>query len=349
MTSPQTAVKTWEPLAPTANPSPLPAEFKPRLNGAVQFTSNGDAISEIDLVYQIAYIDTDDGVRLARLLPFIDGTLPLRGLAARSGLPVETVAEIVQTLYELGAVSSADPQSIDALSFYRHTAQIGQMEASKLHQTGLLRALSSGPSRRLLIGYLVEGYHFVEAAASHVAPAIVSASSRRLRMMASEYLSNEYTHGAHMRAGLELAGVPASDLERARPLPSTLAIINSLRWTARTDPLEYWACLSLSETEGEEVAERARARWADIAAYNLVPAEVFQSYVDHDVLDSDEGHGALCAEPFAEAPPLTPGQQERIQDTVIAYASTWLLNADEILSFYGDPDGPLCYIPSLSR
>ena len=106
-----------------------------------------------------------------------------------------------------------------------------------------------------------------------------------------------------------------------------------MRWTARTDPLEYWACLSLSETEGEEVAERARTRWADIAAYNLVPAEVFQWYLDHDVLDSDEGHGALCAEPFAEAPPLTPGQQERIQDTVVAYASTWLLNADEILSF----------------
>jgi hypothetical protein len=168
-------------------------------------------------------------------------------------------------------------------------------------------------------------------------------------MMASEYLSNEYTHGAHMRAGLEAAGLLASDLEKARPLPSTLGIINSLRCMARTDPLEYWACLSLSETEGQEVAERARARWASIAAYNLVPAEVFQSYIDHDVLDSDEGHGALCAEPFAEAPPLTPSQQERIQDTVLAYASAWLLNADEILSFYGSPDGPLCYLPSLSR
>jgi hypothetical protein len=118
---------------------------------------------------------------------------------------------------------------------------------------------------------------------------------------------------------------------------------------ARTDALEYWACLSLSETEGEEVAEHARARWTSVAAFNLVPAEVFQPYLDHDVIDSDEGHGALCAEPFAEAPPLTHVQQARIHDTVLAYARTWLLSADEIVSFYGNPDGPLCYIPSLSR
>jgi len=319
------------------------------LNEAVQFAWGGDAIGEIDLVWQTAFIDDEDGVRLGRLLPFIDGTRPLSGVATRSGLPIETVTEIVQTLYELGAVFNAGHQSIDALAFYRHIAQVGQMEASKLNDSSLHRALSSGPSRRLLIGYLVEGYHFVEAAASHVAPAIVSATSRRLQMMASEYLSAEYAHGAHLRAGLEAAGLLASDLEKARPLTSTLGIINSLRWMARTDPLEYWACMSLSETEGDEIAEHARARWASIAAYNLVPAEVLQPYVEHDVLDSDEAHGALCAEPFAEAPPLTAGQQERIQDTVLAYARAWLVNADEVLSFYGSPDGAPYYVPSLSR
>src|SRR5712692_11222365 len=133
--STQTLVKTWEPLAPVSKPSPLPPEFRPRLHGAVQFTRHGDAISEIDLVWQTASIDPDDGVRLGRLLQFIDGTIALRGLAAQSGLPIEAVTDIVQTLYELGAVSNAGPQSIDALSFYRHIAQVGQMEASKLNHS----------------------------------------------------------------------------------------------------------------------------------------------------------------------------------------------------------------------
>ena len=75
-----------------------------------------------------------------------------------------------------------------------------------------------------------------------------------------------------------------------------------------------------SEREGDEVAQRARTRWAPMAACNLAPAEVLQS-----------------------------SQQERIQETLLAYVYAWLLNTDEILRFYGSRGGPLCYVPSLSR
>jgi pyrroloquinoline quinone (PQQ) biosynthesis protein C len=344
-----TEVKTWEALAPSTTPALLSPGFTPRLNASVRFGQGGDVIEEIDLVWQTAYIDREDGVRLGRLLPHIDGRLTIRDLAARAGISELITTETVQTLYEIGAVSNAGHESIDALSFYRHVSQLGQMAVSTLHDTPLYRALAAGPSRRLLIGYLLEGYHFVDAAASHVAPAIVSATSRRVQMMASEYLAEEYGHGARLQSGLMAAGISAADFARARPLTSMAGIINALRWMARTDPLEYWACLSLSETEGESVAEQARARWAAIAAFNLVPAETLQPYVEHDVLDSDEAHGALCAEPFAEAPPLTAQQQERITAGVLAYARAWLINADEVLEFYGSGDGPLCYIPSASQ
>ena len=169
---------------------------------------------------------------------------------------------------------------------------------------------------RTVIGGLIENYHFVIANAAHVSPAIVSAPTERVRMMWSDYLSDEYWHGVWLRQGLRAAGLSDDDIARADPLPSTLAVINFLTLTSMVDPLAYAICLTAGESLGETKGIASR-RYDDMAA--LVGEEIVAPFREHHVVDLDNHHNAVSAELFVEVPPLNRRQQDAIYRAVLQY------------------------------
>src|SRR5262249_2210497 len=150
----------------------------------------------------------------------------------------------------------------------------------------LLDALERAPSRRLLLGGLVETYHLVGAASSHISPAIARSPTTNLQMMFSEYLAGEYWHGLWLRQGLPAPDISPIDLGRCDPLRGRMAAINCLRWAASTDLLAYSACLAAGELEGgSKTAERVERYFDALVKLNLVPEEVIRPFKLHTLED----------------------------------------------------------------
>jgi pyrroloquinoline quinone (PQQ) biosynthesis protein C len=204
-------------------------------------------------------------------------------------------------------------------------------------------------NKRLVVGYLVEEYHLVASAASHISPIITATDNERLRMMFCDYLGGEYWHCLLLKKGLLAAGISEDELAAADPLAGTLAVINLQRHIARTDILAYSACLSINEG-GDQRSATAFEQMYDLLT-RFVPPEALAPSREHAVLDFEDAHETLGAEPFVEELALGAARQRAIYRAVRARIHTQGEQHREMAAFYGAPDGPLVhsYDPGRSR
>jgi len=254
-------------------------------------------------------------------------------------LPGGEVRAVALKLYEQAALLHAGDHDLPALAFYEHLRSLVHLADRARGKSRLLEHYAQKTaSRRLILGYLIETYHFAAAAASHLALAIATAPSLRLQTVFSEHLSEEYWHHAWLERGLHAAGLRHEDIERSVPCPGTLALIHHLRWLATSDSLSYAVCLGVAESEPSLLA--AWAEFWDMLAAGEVEAEAIAPFREHSLLDCQEGHEAYGAEPFHASGPLTAQEQARIRQRVSLFRDlTWAQHAS-ILSTYESEAGP---------
>ncbi|WP_394826507.1 iron-containing redox enzyme family protein [Pendulispora albinea] len=347
--------KTWEPRAKSARVGSIALGFRPAPVAGVSWVREGAGIAGIrtmdagDLdpslmaTEAVVPVEGRNRERLARLQPFLDGTHTVGALAAKLDWNVEECAGLVQGLYELGVLRDMARRPAPALSFYRHMVNIGRRET--LHELVgsplVARMLAGTLTERLVVGYLVEEYHLVASAASHISPMVAGAQTERLRMMFSDYMSGEYWHCLLLKKGLLAAGLTEEQIGAADPLPATLAVINLMRESSRTDPLAYSVWLSVMEG-GDDKGAVAFSKMYDQLG-TLVPAEVLLPSREHAVLDFEDEHETLGAEPFVDEGDIPGHRQDAIYRYVMASVRTHALQHQQIADFYGTEDGPLAH------
>src|SRR5207244_2634433 len=103
---------------------------------------------------------------------------------------------------------------------------------------------------KLVLGILIEEWHYVASNPLHVSTAVLHAATARTRQLWAEFAAEEYAHGAWLEEGLSQV-VSREDLRRCRPLPATAALCGQLRWAANASELGYAACLALCEQSNE--------------------------------------------------------------------------------------------------
>jgi hypothetical protein len=349
--------KTWESRASSTIVGPIDPLCQPKLAEGVRLAADrgkmqlefADQRSDLDAsimsVDAVIPLDAHDGERLARIRELLDGHHTVEQIATRCDWNREECARYIQWLYERAIVSDAVARPAPALSFYRHIVAHGRRESLRLLGRSPLidRLLGGDVHKRLIVGYLVEEYHYVCSAASNISPVIAGTHDERLRMMFSDYLSGEYWHGALLKRGLLAAGIGEHDLRASDPLPGTLAVINLTRETARTDLLAYSACLSIAEG-GDVKSTSAFTRLYDLVVESgVVSPDVLTPSREHAELDGEGQHQDLGAEPFAEEILVAGSHQETIYRAVMATAWTQLEQHRQIAAYYGDPDGPLAH------
>jgi pyrroloquinoline quinone (PQQ) biosynthesis protein C len=317
--------------------------MRPVLTALYTFAVTDGEVCSVESVRRITEIeDAGDRRALARLLPLCDGQRTLGALAAATGIAPDRLALIAGTLYELGVVADAAENIVSGVAFNRHLASVASPRFYTLSQrAGLHARLMASPPRRLLLGWLVESQHFIAAAADYMSVAVSTAPSNRTRMLLSDYLSGEFWHGAWVRGGLLAAGLGEDTLERAAPLPGTLAVTNALRALASRDFFSFAAALCLHESAAVEGAEEAAASfWAAVCASGALPAAATDPFREHHLIDCAEAHGSIAEQLFLEKSLVTADEQRRIRRAVLAHAHTLAAWFAQILAFYGDPDGP---------
>ncbi len=316
---------------PPRRPSPfdeLPATMRPLAVDA----EPGPRLREVAL---------DAGVALecaARVFAWSDGSRTLAELAGH--FEGGTAARVVGWLYERGLVADQSLGPLPAWLFYGHLRRRVRAWLARRGPSPLVRRLwAGGASRRLALGHLVETFHLVDAAPSHIASALASTASRRLQPVLGEYLASEQEHGAWVRRGLLAAGLAEAELARATPLPGTLAQINHLRWLAASDRLAYAACLGAGESAPGS-APLAGEFWRRVGAGSALPPEAIGPFSEHDIADDASEHAELGAEFFAEMVSLSGEERGRIGGRVLSYCEAMYAAHRDALEAYGEGDGP---------
>jgi hypothetical protein len=269
------------------------------------------------------------------LLAAITGGVPLKALSARLRLPATSVVACAERLYLDGLVVDRASMPVGGVPFFVHLQGYvsGAMKAWPRPSPPGAR-----PSARLVRGYLVESWHVIDAASSHIAPLLSQLPSARVRALFSAYFAGEYWHGDWVRKGLLASGLSLADLDRAVPLPTTLALVNHLRWLAQADPLSYAACLGVAEGRPSEVGN-VKAFWARMARARLPPGAL-RPFREHQLTDCAEDHGSLAAEPFAECVALSASDQARIRNRTLSFAAAMTEYWRGIRDWYGAARGP---------
>jgi hypothetical protein len=348
--------KTWESRVASAPRGPLDLEFRPRLLPEISFVFDGKSLQAVKLFAEPSELNpslmaTDaviplEGERrehLEKIRAFLDGTHTISEITTQCGLNREICSKFIQELYELALVGDAAARPAPPLSFYHHAVTLGRRETLRqLGRSPMAEHMLRGTlTKRLVVGYLTEEYHLVSSAASHISPVIATAPTEHLRMMFSDYLSGEYWHCQLLKRGLLAAGLTEEEVAVSDPLPGTLAAINLLRNSARTDLLAYSVVLSINEG-GDVQAATAFSQMYDLIGQFVSP-EVLAPSREHAELDFEDQHESLGAEAFIDEVAISSQRQDAIYRTVMATARTQMEQHRQMAAFYGAPEGPLAF------
>jgi pyrroloquinoline quinone (PQQ) biosynthesis protein C len=333
--------RAWKPLEP--QPVAIDAEFVAAFAGWAQLRVDERSIALVDpagVPMDRVSFDGEHANSAWLCASAIDGRRSCVVLAAELGLPLEGVVNLVQALYEAAVVTNAQHRELPALVFYANLrSQVRLADRARGKSELLQRYAAKRASKRLVLGYLIETYHFAAAAASHQALAVATAPTLRLKTVFSEHLSEEYWHYAWLKRGLLAAGLTDAEIDASTPTLGTLGVINHLRWLATSDLLAYSACLGIIESDPTVLSAWVEF-WQDLVAHGKVDVAAIAPFREHSILDCQENHDAYGMEAFGETAKLSGADQSRIRQRVSAFRELVQAQHRSILEWYGDEEGP---------
>lgn len=298
--------------------------------------------ASFDLGWCDVRFDAKTEPRALALLRLSDGSRDLQAIAASLDWPVHRVSTLATALYERGLVEDAALCDVDAFLAQEHLVAWGRTLRARM--SAEVDLLGPQPHRRLLLGSLVETYHYVSSASLHIGAAVAHAPSKRTRDGLSKLFTDEWKHGRDLRNGLLAAGLGHDLLEASEPLPGTRAVIHYLYTLAGTDLLSYGICAAINESPRSDTA--IKAQWDALAGLGLLPSEAIAPFRGHEVEDEASGHAAISALAFCEHADVSGVQQRRIRGHVVSFIETQRACYEALKTYYGPDDGPSLFSPA---
>jgi hypothetical protein len=323
------------------NAAELPAEIRPFIQQGVQVAWEDDTIT-LGTHLAICPISGDHARQLGRLLPLFDGTRTLIDLARVSGLDLEEVRALVEPLYCEAFLGERTDEAVPALLFYEHSRNCGPLwQSLSTWQDLLPEAIASRHAdAKLILGLLIEEWHYVASNPIHASAAVLNAKSPRTRFLWAQFAAEEYPHGTWLEEGLTRM-LSREELYACRPLPGTAALCGQLRWTAHASELGYAACLAQCEQSNASRGAAFQSNYyASLKGLAVLPEEVFEPYERHALTDVQAGHLEFTRVPFEERGVITLAERLDVLGHVWDHVRAYELFYRNIYEFYGSPDTP---------
>ena len=268
---------------------------------------------------------------------YLDGRHTVQEVAERSGVDVESVQDIVDTFAEFGLLSV--PQPIDRVPgavFVKQVENACRMWGQQIGFHPLFSGVENGQLRpEVLLGLVIETYHYIKSAARHISTAIAYCRDDRLIPLLSQHFADEWDHARHLISGIEAMGVPAAHLATAHPIIGSWSLANNLCEIARQDTLSYIACTSLFEARAEDYEAGAEGLRA-AASQAGFPAEAVEPLLTHMRLDVEAGHAGLLQEAIDIIGDVRAEDAHRVVNNVHDLKHSLDQFHDQILHFYSD-------------
>ncbi len=324
---------------------------RPLLRARVETSADGAV--ELHAAGGVFDIEPADGIgaeTIVDVLQRLDGRHDTADLPAMVNLDAQVLAQIIEPAVALGLVDDVS----------RPRARSGLAALSTLEDTlnGLMNDLVFGGPfwtavterpeslpHAVFHGFGLENWFFLSQETRFDAPIVSHPSSARIRSMAQEFFHEEHRHDDIVVRAFQPLGITKDDLLRARPLPTTTALINMLTWWSRTDPLFFMATVGLLEGRLDTDTEGDDGPVYDSFLQACDRVGLDQDFVTpvraHAKVNAGHDHGAVSRELFAEVAGVDAEAEERWAGKAHLFVETYAGFFNGILDYYGRPGRPL--------
>ena len=265
-------------------------------------------------------------------------------IAARSGTPQPEVAAMLEALGGIGLLAGADePPATGVPAIRARLQRIIALWSEELGRTFIGNSLLDGnTSKTILIGWLLETYHYVRDFPEAIAAGAARAPAGPLKSVLQRYAEEERGHEGFVLAALENIGVSRPEVRGSRPLVSTRLIGLLMRELFTLHPasvLLMAALVEAQELDGGRVDEfQARLE----TTFDL-PRAALAPYFEHQALDARLGHCRLFADNLDCFDITEPDLLDELTDKLHDLKHAFDLQGLEIRQYYGVLDGK--YLP----
>lgn len=277
---------------------------------------------------------------------YLDGRHTVADICAITGVGHDDAMAIVTTFAEQGLLREEDArmETIPTDVFVKQIDKSTGMWAEQIGYHRLWSGLENQDYRReVLLGLVLETYHYIGSASRHIGTAIAHCSDPHWQHLLSRYLADEYDHARLARESLVRMGLPEEQVVGAHPLIGTWSLVNNLCEIARNDTLGYLACTKLFEARGVESLEGGQTLRRLAAAYGY-PEDCLDPLVSHVEADVGADHIGLLEEALADREYVDVEQAHVAVNNLHDLKHSYDQYSDNIIYYYSDVSN---YIPRL--
>ena len=275
---------------------------------------------------------------LFRARRYFDGRNSSAFAAETLGIPERDILRLAEQLEEWGFVQEArTEQSIPVQEFLQTMERVCRSWNRQLGFHKLFQWLENGRvEKEVLLGLMLETYHYVSAASQHIACAIANCQKKQWREMLSEYLAEEHNHAPLILETLLRMGLKREDVLASTPTPGTLALIHFLLRVGTESTLHYFVAMSFVEAREEDSAIGAESLRGMSSRFGY-SSNAVEPILQHMFDDVAAGHSNLLVEALQGRESILLSEADAAANMLHDLKHAFDLFHDQILSYYSGP------------
>lgn len=318
---------------------------QPLLKPAVQVCKTQDAVHLVYRGQQLCF-NGADARHFNALCRYLDGRHPVPALATRAGVaPRDTEWMLLQL------------DSAHMLVEVEHSDASGELVGAE-HAFWLLEAdlchfkfgsrdpsvwfdlegmIARGEVRQEVAeGYLIELGYLLRQVPQELALAVATSPNEQIRSMYVEFFKEECDHGKMIFDQIK-TWIDPQQVLAMRPLPGTVAVLNTYRALACDDALSYAVALMRDEsTPLDPSLQKVADPYHGLRMHYTVPARVVDIFEWHTNLDRDCDHGFFPLEIFRSFSHLDRATISALRGKMTSLFEVHAMWRRNLLEYYND-------------
>jgi hypothetical protein len=300
----------------------------------VSFEVEGELIVALHTPCAVYPFEGDDAILLGRCLPAFDGSRSLIAVAKTSGVAIDGVRAIALSLYSAGLLAEDSSVAVDPLLFYEH-ARAAALLCSEAATTepAIAQTASSEAKFWLVLGTLIEHWHYVKTAPARLAIAARQAECVRARQLWMQLAAEEAAWSQGLESGL-CQVLTVRQLACVQPLPGTAELCGQMYRTAWESQLGYAACVAAAFPV-EESSAGLLTYYRYLSYLDTVPEGVIGPFVRYAEAGAEHARRDPLRVIFADRPPLQRDERRAVLRHLADHVRALARHHRNVLEFYG--------------
>lgn len=285
-------------------------------------------------------VELPEAQKFLRMRSFCTGHHSVEEIARLSGLPVEEVRATLQALDEARVLCAPPPPGglIPPEEARQALLRVCHIWSQELRRSYVGNELAlGGLPRTVLLGWLMEMYHYVRdfpEALSHAA----RGASGRLKEVLTRYEAQERGHEIFLLRTLMNLGLTREEIERSTPLVSTRLVGLLMRELFEFEPSSVLVVAALVEAQEFDEAQILAFQERVGALYGVAP-EALGPFFEHQRVDVQMGHAELLEQHLELVELRELKRLDRLVNGLHDLKHAFDLQGLEIKDYYGALNG----------